>query len=149
MKEIILPEGFEIDFEKSTKDKVILKEVEKKKLPESINDLGTHPMYSWSGSLLKAEHKPPFVNGFVSEKQSRSARAYQLLGFLLKEYNGDWEPDWSNKTQIKYILERVGQKIEMDRIYTIYHFLAFPTPELRDKFLSHFERLIKDYFELD
>lgn len=152
MKEIILPEGFEIDFDKSTKDRVILKAVEEKKLPEKVEDLAPQRVF-----LKNSDNNPelsggvfyPEKLGFVSEKAFRSSEAKRLLGFLLKEYNGDWEPDWSSKTQTKYILCRVRQEIEMDRTYTIYYFLAFPTPELRYKFLSHFERLIKDYFEMD
>ena len=148
-KEIILPEGFEIDFEKSTKEKIILKAVKEKKLPEKVEDLGEYNMYSINGAYLFDEYKPGDVYGFVSKKAVKSAEAKRLLGFLLKEYNGDWEPDWENEGVKKYVLTRIENEIKSFTHYGAYKFLAFRTPELRDKFLSHFERLIKDYFELD
>ena len=148
MKEIVLPEGFEVDFENSTKDKVILKAVERK-LPEKIEDLKKCKHYYDDGSSTEMLYGPYDSSGLVSVKQAKSSNAQRLLGFLMKEYNGDWEPDWADSYKTKYCIIRIMNYIHLVNMGSEYKYLSFRTPELRDKFFSHFERLIKDYFELD
>ena len=148
MKEIVLPEGFEVDFENSTKDKVILKAVERK-LPEKVEDLKKCKHYYDNGRSTEMLYNLHDSLGFASVKQAKSADAKRKLGFLMKEYNGDWVADWNDMNEKKYVIWRVQNTIKTHLGWDIYNFLAFRTPELRNKFFSHFERLIKDYFELD
>jgi len=148
MKEIVLPEGFEVDFEKYTKDKVILKAIEKK-LPESVEDLKSCVTYYSDGSKSCQLYHPTTTHGYVSVKAAKSAKAKQMLGFLIKEYNGDWRPDWNNRDQDKYCILRTKNGLKKDILAVTYQFIVLKNEILCDKFFSHFERLIKDYFELD
>ena len=86
-------------------------------------------------------------NIYATEKQAKSALAAAQLSQLMKAYNGDWVADWKLGTR-KYVISRVDNCVRADQWQNLYHFLAFPTAELRDEFLSNFEPLIKEYFEL-
>ena len=70
------------------------------------------------------------------------------LYLLMKAYNGDWIADWGDSEERKYIIERYNNCIYTYENFKEYHFLAFPTAELRDKFLNNFKDLIEIYFEL-
>lgn len=132
--EIKLPDWLEIDLKNSSKHTIVVKKA-------NLNP----PNNNWFieyGYSVKPEN-------YVSLKAAKSAEAKRLLGFLLKEYNGDWVPDWNDKDQTKHVIIRFINVPRRWTSYMEYYFLAFPTEELRDKFLSRFERLIKDYFELD
>jgi len=74
--------------------------------------------------------------------------AERKLYLLMKEYNGDWIADWGDDTQVKFGIERRNNRIENNYYFSTYNFLAFPTEELRDKFLNNFRDLIEIYFEL-
>jgi len=74
--------------------------------------------------------------------------AERKLYLLMKEYNGEWVADWGSGTECKYVIERRDNRIGNNLYYKSYHFLAFPTEELRDKFLNNFRDLIEIYFEL-
>ena len=84
---------------------------------------------------------------FATEKQAKSALAAAQLSQLMKAYNGNWVADWGGEI-FKYVIYRVSNGIKTGDHWGVYHFLAFPTAELRDEFLSNFEPLIKEYFEL-
>ena len=75
-------------------------------------------------------------------------QAERKLYLLMKEYNGDWVADWGDNGQIKYVIQMYSNSIDANCYYDAYKFLAFPTAELRDKFLNNFKDLIEIYFEL-
>ena len=75
-------------------------------------------------------------------------QAERQLYLLMKEYNGDWVADWEGGEQGKYTISRKGNSISVLSFYNLFNFLAFPTEELRDKFLNNFRDLIEIYFEL-
>lgn len=87
---------------------------------------------------------------FKTEKQAKSALAYAQLTQLmaLPEYNGDWVPDW-NDDNIKFIIGRFGNIIDVDNYLKLHHFIAFKSEEIRDKFFENNLDLLKEYFELD
>jgi len=74
--------------------------------------------------------------------------AERKLYLLMKEYNGDWVADWEDGEQGKYTISRKGNSVSVLSFYNLFNFLAFPTEELRDKFLNNFRDLIEIYFEL-
>lgn len=86
-------------------------------------------------------------NTFATEKQALSSLAAAQLSQLMKEVNGDWVADWVEDS-VKYTLLRARNKIGADYCYNTYHFLAFPTEEIRDTFLKNHKELIEQYFEL-
>ena len=74
--------------------------------------------------------------------------AERKLYLLMKEYNGEWVADWVDGEQGKYTISRKGNSVSVLSFYNLFNFLAFPTEELRDKFLNNFRDLIEIYFEL-
>ncbi len=86
-------------------------------------------------------------NIFATESQAQSALAMAQLSQLMKHVNGDWVADW--KTNVaKHVIRRMYDNIDGDIGINLHYFLAFPSEEIRDQFLSDHEQLIKTYFEL-
>ena len=54
-----------------------------------------------------------------------------------------WEPDWT-KSDYKFCIINMKNKIVCDDSYYISKFLAFPTAEMRDAFYTNFKDLIED-----
>ena len=91
-------------------------------------------------------------NTFATEKQALSSLAAAQLSQLMKDVNGDWVADWvfinKNTTNKKHYLYRFMGEIAIEWGYKNYHFLSFPTEEIRDTFLKNHKELIEQYFEL-
>jgi hypothetical protein len=87
---------------------------------------------------------------FKDKKHAISALAYAQLTQLMAspEYNGGWEPDWHTR-ESKSCLYACDNSIKRTTMYNDRCKMAFKTDEIRDKFLSNFEFLLKQYFELD
>jgi len=51
----------------------------------------------------------------------------------------DWEPNWHNKHEIKYVIVNSGGIVANSWCWTDVHTFAFPTQESRDKFLECFK----------
>ena len=88
---------------------------------------------------------------YKTEKQAKSALAYAQLTQLmaLPEYNGDWVPDWSDDDNIKHVIRRYFNEIEVDYYTNAHYFLAFKTEQICDEFYKNNYDLLKEYFELD
>jgi len=81
-------------------------------------------------------------NVFATIEQTLAAIALAQITQLLKVYNGDWKPDWSEDTK-KWCISKLKGCIERDqRVFTCFP-LAFPTKEKRDHFLEHHRELIE------
>ena len=61
---------------------------------------------------------------------------------------GDWEPDWCNDSQFKYIITCRRGNIIKDSYTAKNCILAFPTEEMRDAFYENFKELIENVKEL-
>ena len=84
---------------------------------------------------------------FATESQAKSALAAAQLSQLMKATNGAWVADWGNEED-KYCIYRCENDVSVETYWHTYSFLAFPTAELRDEFMTKHEALIKQYFEL-
>ena len=123
---IEVPEGYEIDKEKSTFENIVFKEVDKK-LPMSIEDL-----YIMS----------TIAN--VPVKYYDSITALGQLLVLRDAWNDGWEPDWGNGAKYKWCIYVSNDDIIIkDCFFSHQRILFFKTQELRDKFLIQFKDLIE------
>jgi len=120
-------------------------ELTESKLPESWEEYCK--MNNIDDSLGALEYSSEYSNTF-SPKFRVKQYVERKLYLLMKEYNGDWVADWNNDNEFKYVIRRVKNNIGCCVFCTRYNFLAFPTEELRDKFLNNFRDLIEIYFEL-
>lgn len=85
----------------------------------------------------------------ASEKVTKSMLAMAMISQLMPYYGGEiTDEEWRKYTH-KYVIRREGDTIRKNIFNTIYHFLAFHTPEQRDEFLKNNKQLVKDYLMID
>lgn len=110
MKEIQLPVGFVIDYEKSTDNKIVLKEEEVKILTWEeiqknhgkkqttqyyVTDYGTiHGMNSANRENKSLVNNVPSLN--IAKKIIALCQMYIIANYYNKEYGNDWVGDWKN-----------------------------------------------------
>lgn len=149
MKElkIEIPEGYEIDKEKSSFEKIVFK---KKIEVNCWEDLKYAPgMYiSENSRILLAPAGLVLLhnkNVFLNEKYAKSALALAQISQLLPYYdtNVDWE-SYDNKCCIC----RINNNIEIKCWIGIHHVLAFNSMSEAKRFLEHNEQLVKDFYML-
>ena len=127
---ITAPEGFEIDRDKSTFEEIVFKPIVKE-LPKSWEELEQIKGF-------KIDKRT-----FVTIEQGRASEALAQLSQLRKVYRGDWEPDWSDKSQVKFTIYFRESRIEINEVYYAGCFLSFQSAEVRDLFLENFRELIE------
>ena len=149
MKElkIEIPEGYEIDKEKSSFEKIVFK---KKIGVNCWEDLRNVPgVYIAENSCIIPVPDclvlPHNKNIFLNEKYAKSALALAQISQLLPHY--DTNVDWKNGYN-KYCIERIGDGIEIGAWMHRYCVLAFNTKSEAIRFLKYNERLVKDYYML-
>ena len=143
---IQVPEGYEIDKEKSTFENIIFK---KKKAVNSWKDLKEIEgvFITKCSYIIKSEgsHDDVNKNIFKNEKYAKSALALAQISQLLPYY--DSNVDWGNSNN-KYCLLRYNDVIIIDICKSTYCFLAFNSIKEAERFLKYNEQLVKDYFML-
>ena len=141
---IEVPDGYEIDREKSTFEKIVFK---KRELPKSWEEL--HMIKGWfveNGSGIY-EFENCFTisknrNLFPTKEEAEACLALAQLCQLRDRYNDGWKPDWNDVNE-KYIIYFHADKIirgDTCRAQSVLHFKA---KKLRDKFLENFRDLIE------
>jgi len=120
---------------------------DEKKLPERIEDIGTvDGWYMDNGCLVCRRNSNCCVFGesiYPTSELALATDAIRQLSFLRQAYWGGWRPDWENTNKEKFVIRFVRENIVTDMWTNTSFFLTFQTPELRDKFLSHFRSLIE------
>lgn len=151
--EINIPEGHEIDLEKSNLSQglVYFKKVEDK-YPTKFEDLKTiYGFWIDSSSDLRSIGSTPAVSGnrntFPEEKQALAIRALAQLLQLRQRYleiagYKDWVPDYTDSS-IKYIIVCEKDKIYNSTAACFQRTISFPTQRLRDLFLTNFKDLLE------
>lgn len=148
------PEGYEIDRENSTFEKIVFRKTDNY-LPISWEEFGE--VEGWFvNELSNVEyysegHSTDFrdKNLFPTEEEAKACIALAQLCQLRDRYNDGWKPDWENRAQNKFIIYiHPNNKILFDKISAnthaiSRHLLTFKTEELRDKFLENFKDLIE------
>ena len=154
---IEVPDGYEIDNEKSTFTNIVFKPIECK-YPKSWREafIGKPLCGYWVGTqseIREASRNALFAdkNVFKTEKQAKSALAYAQITQLmaLPCYNGDWIPNWGNELFDKYALIRRDNEIELIYGADTFAPIAFKSKEVRESFLKNHEDLLRQYFEMD
>ena len=142
------PEGYEIDKENSTFEKIVFKKV-KKELPKSWEELdiikgfyvdSLSRVIKTSGEIYTEEN---YKNTFPTKEEAKACLALSQLCQLRDIYNGGWKPDWKNDREIKYCIEFFKGKIQKNDYHVLKRVLCFKTQELREKFLENFRDLIE------
>jgi hypothetical protein len=147
-KEIILPDGWVID--KQEGNKLILKE-DKPKLDNWEKCFAVlHYPYGLvyinhnsdiSGIGLGETAIPKNHKVFPREYSSAMLALTQLL-VCYKAWVGDWKPDWT-ESYTKYCIRVNNEEVTTGNFTSTHALLAFPTSDMRDKFLETFKDLLK------
>jgi hypothetical protein len=149
MKElkIEIPEGYEIDKEKSSFEKIVFK---KKVVVNCWEDLKhASGVYIDEDSRLDSAPAglvlPHNKNVFLNEKYAKSALALAQISQLLPYYdtNVDWESE-----DVKHCITRSKNNIVIGEWVQRYCILAFNRKYEAERFLKHNEQLVKDFYML-
>ena len=146
---INIPEGYEIDKEKSTFEDIVFKKVEDSfsKLPktwEEYRNCTRRDTSYYSASTENYIHLSNFT-GFYNEFSTKErVKQYVALGKLL-QLRDYWVGDWKRNSDSVYIIYR---NLIMATLHTNDFPLAFPTREMAKEFKNCFEDLIKEAYPL-
>ena len=150
MKEfkIEIPEGYEIDKEKSTFENIVFKK--KEEVVNCWEDIKriNGVWIAHLSDIQSYEGVPPYKtnkNVFLNKKYAKSALALAQISQLLPYY--DSKVDWNISTP-KYCICRYDNNIIINRWDTVYHPIAFNTWEEAERFLKYNEQLVKDFYML-
>jgi len=159
---INVPEGYEIDKEKSVIDfEKNIVDIKLKKKIEKWRDDEQNVMRGYyigkSADIIKVSNyinnTPHNYNTFATEKQAKSsiamARISQIMANDARFGGVVTDEEWMNIVITKYTIEKQQGSIHCFEYCTIYRFLAFHTKEQRDLFLRENEDLVKDYLMID
>jgi len=146
--EIIAPEGYEVDKEKSSFEKIVFRALPDKGLPRSWEDLDK--VGGWCVSNYSQVFDLPFPapprdknrHSWPTKEEAEASIALAQLCQLRDRYNGGWKPDWTDGG-LKYVIYFAGEKMYTACMMGIRFVLAFKTEELRDKFMNNFSDLIE------
>nr|DAH58328.1 MAG TPA: hypothetical protein [Bacteriophage sp.] len=149
---INIPEGYEVDKEKSTFEEIVFKKINPlTKLPktwkEYCNCVKGELSHYWNDfhdlCFLKTSSFSGVYNEFSTEER---VEQYVALGKLiqLRDYwVGDWKINSDSLDNI-YVVHNNKDKItEIDILYYENDSLTFPTKEMANEFIECFEDLIK------
>lgn len=145
---IQVPEGYEIDREKSTFESIVFRKVEAEELPKRWEDLKiidgffvTNLGYieKVSDNCIVSDHNR---NTFPTKEEAEACLALAQLCQLRDRYNDGWKPDWTDFTMKPsiYFHKDIATTGENRSERTI---LYFRSEKIRDKFLENFKGLIE------
>jgi hypothetical protein len=144
---IEIPEGYEIDRENSTFEKIVFKEI-KKELPKSWQELRKIDGYYASSAtctLNKVEGyatNPSNRGIFVTQEQAEASIALAQLSQLREVYRQGWEPDWNHPTEKKHGIFFGEGEPAITAFFNTNCFLSFQTEKIATQFLENFRDLI-------
>ena len=156
MKELEKLEELETQVIKLQADLIALKHKlsrQQRQLPETYEDLGKVDGWWIDGDSTINTVTGQFShcisrNIFYTESQAKSARAKAMLSQLMIKYNNGWVADWSDG-DLKYVVRRFNNKLEVATHIDYYCFLAFKDIKIAELFLSRFKKEIREYYEMD
>ena len=151
-KEIIIPQGWEID--KVTGNKIILKEG-KKELPktwEECCELLGEGEYINNESII-CNYIPHCGASKANENILPTGLGKPMLALckllVCREvYRQGWKPDWTNANQNKHCIINDLNKIKPSINAIFNKVLSFQLAKIRNKFLENFKDLIEEAKEL-
>jgi hypothetical protein len=151
--QINVPEGYEIDKEKSTFENIVFKPI-KKGLPKSWEELEDINGYYVDTNCDVSGIDDVWAtaknrNVFATKKQAKAAIALAQLSQLREVYRAGWEPDYTcfdtanHFDTAKHVIKIYENNLEPDATFRYAYFLSFQTSEVRDLFLENFRDLIE------
>lgn len=150
---IEIPQGYEIDKEKSTFEKIVFKKTDPLSgLPKTWEEYfecekrGSKQFYSDISSSS-------FSGAYCEFPSKERVKQYIALGKLLQlrdYWVGDWKPDLPNFNDSVFAVfySDISENIEIYRTTYSNYPLTFPTTKMANEFVNCFEDLIKEAYPL-
>ena len=153
---INIPEGYEIDKEKSTFEEIVFKKVEcpLAKLPKTWEEYCKYAKDcpSYYGNPRKNNICETRFDGFYNEFFTEErAKQYVSLGKLiqLRDYwVGNWKNDSNNSVAVIYHFDGEIVNTNVSKKRSSSYSLTFPTREIAQKFIECFKDLINEAYPL-
>lgn len=106
--EIEVPQGYEIDKENSTFDKIIFKKVEEKltyrDIAEELFEYKKHYYINDDGCIMETSIGWRCPNAAPTEHQLKRLLAINKLMNVAYYLNSGWKPNWKDKSEDKYCI---------------------------------------------
>jgi len=150
---IDVPEGYEIDKEKSTFEHIVLRKISNS-LPRSWDeycrqqkDMGLTGYYlnntkinecSWRDMSIPSN----WSSVLPSRELAEAVCALMQLMSLRQAWIGDWEPNWDGYT-CHHCIVTIENKYCVQQYYDSYRALSFPTSEKAEDFMNTFKDLLE------
>lgn len=100
--------------------------------------------YNRVRSWNEFKRKHPNYFSHLTAQESKAFDAFTKLLKLRRDWIGEWEPDWENGEQKKYVIECIGLGIRTCIQGTYRRNLSFPTQQMAQDFLDTFRNLINE-----
>lgn len=151
-KEIILPQGWEINEVKG--NKIIIKE-SNKELPntwEKCCELLGEGEFINNESII-CNYIPHCAASKANENILPTDLGKPILALMQllvcrEVYRQGWKPDWSDYKTKKWVIEYINDNIASMAYMQTSKVLSFQSKEIRDQFLENFKDLIEEAKEL-
>lgn len=149
-KTIDIPEGYEIDFEETKKQKghvVLRKQLRPTnwaELTRMCKGKESFWFYNTTDEVIKGDFED--IIGFGEFEDKETAEAFSALWKLLnyrKAWIGEWKPDWTEYLQRKYVIAGEKDGIAKYPNSSVIRSMSFPTKEMRDDFYECFKHLLE------
>jgi hypothetical protein len=151
---IQVPEGYEIDKEKSTFEKIVFKKKDnkprsweeycKKSKGKSLYYINENGIEAEIGIDYAFRELDPSVKNTIPSKELAEAfLAMMQLMSLRQAWIGDWEPDWDNRDITKYCIDICNENFAVYSFGNYRRPLSFPTYEMAIDFMNCFEDLLE------
>lgn len=145
--EIEIPEGYEVDLDKSDLKKglVVFKEV-KKEYPKHVSEIDRQYHLTPSGGVYK---KPDWQGGYINDVSSKKRAEAVLALIQLVELRDAWNKidgfiaDWTDVHTTKYVIYSFSGYLAHGHDCLKQYTLHFGSSETRDLFLETFRDLIE------
>lgn len=148
---INIPEGYEINKEKSTFEEIVFKKIEDPlaKLPKTWEEYckrtKDYISYFWSSSSSPNSIIKSWFEGSYNEFSTKErVKQYVALGKLL-QLRDYWVGDWKINSDNIYVIYK---NVIMAAVHNNDFPLTFPTREMAKEFKNCFEDLIKEAYPL-
>ena len=146
---INIPEGYEIDKEKSTFEEIVFKKIEDPltKLPKTWEEYckRTKGYTSYYGYSINGNTYETKFDGFYNEFFTKErVKQYVALGKLL-QLRDYWVGDWKINSDNIYVIYK---NVIMAAVHNSDFPLTFPTRKMAKEFKNCFEDLIKEAYPL-
>lgn len=151
---ITIPEGYGIDKENSTFEKIVFKKEPKRWRDDEKQTFQGYYIDKISTIIdYKGSNTSRNYNVFAAKAQAKSALAMARISQIMandERFGGVIsDKEWADSSIAKFVIFRCNNGIRVESRRDYYQYLSFHTKEQRDLFLEENMDLIKDYLMIE